>query len=124
MALSVETRSAPLHGTHNDTDARQYQRSEAPSIRRDAAVRAPGIGAQFATAMRARDPGRASRAGVVLAGIADGVSVIGCHRALVASAPEGAENASQQVRGCAAGTLTGREPACALPPITSRHLHG
>ncbi len=25
---------------------------------------------------------------------------------------EGAENASQQVRGCAAGTLTGRESAC------------
>ena len=38
--------------------------------------------------------------------------------------PEGADNASQQVRGCAAGTLTGREPACELPPITSRHLHG
>ena len=38
--------------------------------------------------------------------------------------PEGAENASQQVRGCAAGTLTGRESACGLPPITSRHLHG
>ncbi len=43
MALSVETRSAPLHGTHNDTDARQYQRSEAPSIRRTFAGRAPGI---------------------------------------------------------------------------------
>ena len=38
MALSVETRSAPLHGTHNDTDARQYQRSEAPSIRRTRAA--------------------------------------------------------------------------------------
>ena len=40
------------------------------------------------------------------------------------STPEGAENASQQVRGCAAGTLTGRESACGLSPITSRHLHG
>jgi len=33
-------------------------------------------------------------------------------------------HASQQVRGCAAGTLTACEPACELPPITSQHLHG
>jgi len=38
--------------------------------------------------------------------------------------PEGAENASQQVKGCAAGTLTGRAFVCGLPPITSRHLPG
>ncbi len=38
-------------------------------------------------------------------------------RISIGSAREGAENASQQVRGCAAGTLTGREPARRLPPI-------
>lgn len=46
-----------------------------------------GIAAQFATATYARDPGRPTCAGVVLAGIADGVSIIGCYRTLVASAP-------------------------------------
>ena len=61
--------------------------AEATRVPANCAADPLGIAARIATEVDARDVGCSACPGVALAGIAGGVSVIGCHRAFVASAP-------------------------------------